>query len=244
MRAKTGRMKKILCSMLAAVLAVGLAAVPTEYAQAASKVKVPKALHMGVGKWDDDIISIQFNQLNDYITNLKTSSKNLKVKVTEIDRQNYGSRSNRADIGIYAIKKGTYTLSFDIYGGNDKKESSHSIKIYVNNDGALKKITFDGENMTNMNVTEKASGKLSVVLNKGYTLKKIEVQTYGQNGERKSETVKNNSNITLGKYAYVEKSGEDYSTVIMADTTVIVHYTDKYTKEEATISRVICRPVI
>ena len=40
-------------------------------------------------------------------------------------------------------------------------------------------------------------------MNKGYTLKKITVTTYNKAGKEVVKTMKNNSTLKLGEYAYI-----------------------------------------
>ena len=45
-------------------------------------------------------------------------------------------------------------------------------------------------------------------LNKGYTLKKITVTTYNKAGKEVVKTMKNNSTLKLGEYAYAMQKGK------------------------------------
>ncbi|MCM1233399.1 MAG: hypothetical protein NC489_25055 [Ruminococcus flavefaciens] len=236
--------KKFVSGMLVLVMLVGLVAMPqTTYAAGAKARVEKKAVHLQPGSWRDDLFSVNFAEYGDYITNLKTSSKNLSAKITRINQAEWDTC--RANIGIYAAKKGEYTVKFDVKNADDKKVSSHSLKVYVNNDFPIKNISFDGKSM--YTVSAKKSGKLSVTMNKGYTLKSIQVQTYTKDGKSKQKTVKNNSQITLGKYPYLSEYGGEangyysMSTSIMAQTIIYVTYKDKYTKENQTDSYVIYR---
>ena len=88
----------------------------------------------------------------------------------------------------------------------------------------------------NYALTSKKSGKLSVKMNKGYTLKKITVTTYNKAGKEVVKTMKNNSTLKLGEYAYIfdnsYSSGRNYSTSLAARTKITITYIDKYTKQE------------
>lgn len=227
--------KKIVTAVLSLIMALGIFALPVTDAKAAAKATVTKAVHLYVGDVKDGAIAINFAEKGDRVKNLKTSSKNLYAKVVGI---NMGSSETdcTARIGLFAAKKGNYTVSFDIVNSEDKKISSHSVKIYANTERAIKSVKFAGGDMHG--ITNKTKGKLSVTMNKGYKLTKIVVETYDKNGERKSKTVKNNSTITLGKYPYFNESGEvdgNYyymNTSIEASTQIRIYYTDKYTKSE------------
>lgn len=239
--------KKLLCSMLVVVMIAGLFAALPEKTQAAAKATVTKSVHLYVKSLDDSAIKVSFADKDEHIENLKTDSKNLKAKIVYMSSYD-GKREG--GIGLYATKEGTYTVTFDIYDANDKKVSSHSVKVYANSDHAMKSLTFEGNSMlsNSLIITDKSKGKLSVTVNKGYTLKKIVIKTYDKNGVEKSKTVKNNSNITLGKYSYCYEYGDVYEeyysleSSMMAPTYVYIYYTDKYTKESECVGYRICRP--
>lgn len=225
--------KKLISWIMVVAIVVGLFAIPAKEVWAASKATVTKAVHLYVKTCDDNAISVNFANQWDHVANLKTSSRNLKAKVVSF---NVYSGYN-STIGLYASKEGTYTVTFDINDSDDEKVSSHSVKVYVNKELPIKSATFAGERM--QTYTEKSTGKLSVTMNKGYTLKKIVVEIYDKTGKKISKTVENNSNITLGNYARLDENGtmyEDYyylSTSIAAQTMIRIYYIDKYTKEEA-----------
>lgn len=231
------KIKKWMSVMLALSVMISLLMIPAQETQAAETASVTKAVHLNVGTCKDGAISITFAAEWDHVKNLKTSSKNLKAKITSINMNTYNQQTpDTASISLYAIKKGTYTVSFDIYNESEKKVSSHTVKVYVNTDQAIKSVTFAGEQTYAL--TEKTKGKLAVTMNKGYTLKKIILETYDKTGEEKTQQVKNNSIVTLGKYPHLYKSGkmyEDYyhmSTSLMTYTGICVYYIDKYTNEE------------
>ena len=180
-------------------------------------------------------INVPINDDENYITNIKTSSKNLKAKVT---RKYYNSDStdNYSIIGLYALKEGKYTVSFDLLskkGG--KKLYSKKVTVFAKNDAPIKSITYGG-NPNLYNIQSKGSGKLNVKMNKGYKLKSIEVGTYSYTDQKDTnessddsiaiekeynttltyKKVKNNAKITLGtipssRYSYrYSKSGSEY----------------------------------
>lgn len=195
---------------------------------------VIKAVHLYVGTIKDNAIDINFAEKGGHIGHLKTSSKNINAKVVEMHSSI--PMGCTAKIGLYATKKGIYTISFDILNSDEKRVSSHSVKVFANIDRAVESATFAG--MPIQGFTDKENGKLSVTMNKGYTLKKIVVETFDKTGEQNLKTVKNNSMIALGKYAYLyenEEADGDYykmTTSIMATTTIHIYYIDKYTKNE------------
>ena len=182
-------------------------------------------------------LKVVINDDENYITNIKTSSKNLKAKVA-YKRYYTNNDDNYAAIGLYATKQGTYKLSFDVLnkkGG--KKLFTKKVTVYAKTDAPFKSVKYAG-NSNLYDLQTKGSGKLSVQLNKGYKLKSIEVGTYSyvdkvdtnetsENSvsiekryrtELKYKKVKNNSKITLGtipssSYSYrYENTKNDYSS--------------------------------
>ena len=172
-----------------------------------------------------------------YIKNIKTSSKNLIAKNTHY----YTTSSDDtytdtfASIGLYAKKTGKYKVTYNICDKSGNKLSSGKVTVYVKNDLPVKSVKFAGKEV-NYALTSKKSGKLSVKMNKGYTLKKITVTTYNKAGKEVVKTMKNNSTLKLGEYAYIfdnsYSSGRNYSTSLAARTKITITYIDKYTKQE------------
>ena len=172
-----------------------------------------------------------------YVKNIKTNSKNLIAKNTRY----YTSTSTDeytnpyAEIGLYAKKEGTYKVTYNICDKAGKKLSSGKVTVYVKNDLPVKSVKFAGKEV-NYALTSKKSGKLSVKMNKGYTLKKITVTTYNKAGKEVVKTMKNNSTLKLGEYAYIfdnsYSNGRNYSTSLAARTKITITYIDKYTKQE------------
>ena len=76
-------------------------------------------------------------------------------------------------------------------------------------------------------------------MNKGYTLKKITVTTYNKAGKEVVKTMKNNSTLKLGEYAYIfdnsYSSGRNYSTSLAARTKITITYIDKYTNRNVRV---------
>ena len=163
---------------------------------------------------------VPFLTSNNCIANIKTSTKNLIAKVCEETKRvsesnNIGDYSNYSVIGLYATKEGKYKVSFDVLqkkGG--KKLYSKTVTVYVKSDSPFKSITYNGKDMYMNPIQTKAKGKLKVKMNKGYTLKSIEVGTYTKTVDKKEsdenskseeiryemtyKKVKNNSTIQLG----------------------------------------------
>lgn len=225
-----------MCVVLSIII-VGTVLVSPEQADAATKAVIPKSVHISSGNQIDyacDVIRVSFAKKKDYIRNVKTSSKSLIAEVTQVSRDSY---NNLAEIGLYAEKKGIYTVTFDIYNSKNKKVSSHSVKVYANPETPLKSISYNGEEIDQWDYfTDVTSGKLSVDMNKGYKVKKIKVITFNQKGEMVVKSIKNNSVIQLSKYPeFSESTWENNYNMTSSGvpyTQIYITYTDKYTKND------------
>lgn len=245
--------KKLMCAFMAFCVCLGLFLIPAVPVAAATS-NVPKTVHVYTGIWDDDAISINNQTPGDYLKVDSTGSKNLVAKVTKLETSTFeGSTSNPGYgcIGLYAKKDGTYTLKCSLYNRANEKVSSFQIKIVANKKYAIKKITFAGNKYTYEGksfgyVQTKKSGKLSLALNKGFSIKKLQMTTCDKNGNEQTKTIRNNTKITLGKYP--DRHEHSYTSVydgsfsyymsesMLAETKITVTYTDKYTKSTQTAS--------
>ncbi len=250
-------MKKFSCMVLALLMLVTVFSVPTT-ASAAEKESVPQKVRIYSGSYDNYAISFDYDNSGDQIKNLKTSSKNLVARQTRQEsssEDSYGS-DNSATIGLYAKKEGKYTVSFDIYSKDGStKRSSQKVTVYAKNDSPIKSIKLDGKNIWEEQYTSafttKKSGKLSISMAKGYTLKKIQIRTYDKNGKEVVKTVKNNKKITLGQYSYsyTYSYESEYSSYwrsywykyLNAPTYIEITYKDKWTKQNEVITYSIQR---
>lgn len=251
--------KQIICTVLTLCLCAGLLLIPSAPVSAATGPSAPKAVDVFYYKnfpmVNDSAISVQLGTNGKNIKNVKTSSKNLKAKVT---RLSLSSSQSSGYVGVYAKKTGKYTVSFDIYNSQNKKIKKLTVKVNVieptfSNDGPFKSVTFDNKAYDyEKAIYNKNSVKVNVKMNKGYKLKKIEYKTYSKpaveanssysttySNSEITKTVKNGKSIQLGHYGYYY--GHDYSYAygtysyesysrnsdIMAPTTVIITYLDK-----------------
>lgn len=250
--------KRISSLILALLMVITVFALPTPVA-AAERGSVPSKVRVYSGSYDNTAISFNYVNAGDQIKNLKSSSKNLIVKQTyqREESESYSSTtpSNYAQIGVYAKKEGTYTVSFDIYSKDGSvKRSSHKVKVYAKNDSPVSSIKLGGKSLweSSSAFTTMKSGKLSIKMASGYTLKKITIRTYDKNGKTVEKVVKNNKKITLGQYGY--SYSYDYqssynpeywyaywSKSISAPTYIEITYKDKWTKQNETVTYSVVR---
>ena len=177
--------KQITCAVLTLCLCAGLLLIPSAPVSAATGPSAPKAVDVSYYKnypmVNDSAISVQLGTNGKNIKNIKTSSKNLKAKVT---RLSLSSSSNSGYVGVYAKKTGKYTVSFDVYNAQNKKIKKFTVKVNVteptfSNNSPFKSVTFNNKEYDYAKaVYNKNSVKVNVKMNKGYKLKKIEYSTY------------------------------------------------------------------
>lgn len=191
------------------------------------------------GEWNyggANYITVYLDDNGDRVTNVKSSSSKLLAKKTkervvtetstdydyelakEISTTNTSYET--ACISFFAKKKGTYKVTFDVVDKAGTVKCTKTIKVYadatVSSSSAIKYIKYAGKSTWEYYpYTTKKSGKLSVKLNKGYSLVSIEVGKINKNGEMVYKKVKNNKKIKLAtssKYSYsYSYSGDSYS---------------------------------
>lgn len=252
--------KRISSLLLALLMVITVFAVPAPVS-AAERGSVPTKVRVYPTSYDDSAIEFNYANPGDQIKNLKSSSKNLVVKQTyqqeESEAHAYTTPSNYARIGVYAKKEGKYTVSFDIYSKDGSvKRSSHKVTVYAKSDSPVSSIKLDGKSIWDTDAysafTTKKSGKLSIKMASGYTLKKITVRTYDKDGKTLEKVVKNNKKITLGQYGYSysydyqssynpESWYAYWSKSIGAPTYIEITYKDKWTKQNETVTYSIRR---
>ena len=156
-------------------------------------------------------------------------------------------------IDYYTAKKGTYSISVAIYSSKtNKKLATKTIKAFVQAGSPIKSVLVNGKDYYKFKsyLTTAKSVTFKVVMNSGYTLKKLEVGTWGSNKTTKNDstyskrtetrnemtykTFKNGGKITLGtkgnysvsrteNLAYYE-GGESYVTYYHYDSMVAPTY--------------------
>lgn len=199
----------------------------------------PKQAHVWVK--ETGRFTVKFDEGDYKIANLKSSNKNLLLRTTYVSasarKRDYDKDNpwGYAEVGIYAKKKGTYTVTFDVVDKQNTVRKSHSLKVYATTDSAIKKVTFAGS-MEFYGIAPKAKGKFKVTMTKGYQLKSITMTTYNKAGKAITKKIKNGSNITLGSYRSKNiyessKEREDWNADLLAATEIRITYKDKYTKD-------------
>lgn len=241
--------KKAACMLLALTLALGVLVVPSVPVQAASKAtldskKAHVIVNTGFSSSNDEIV-VSFAKGDYKLKNVKSSSKNLKVTVTNIyshsskyDEQVYPYGS--AALEFYAKKKGTYKVSFDVVDKAGKKTSSHKVTVYADSTEEIKNVTLNGKYFSGY--TTKTKAKFKVTLGKKAKLKYITMTTYDKKGKAVTKKIKNNQTVTLGNYRSISKNSNDsWSSSLLAETRFEVFYKSEYTGKVKSVTYSVSR---
>lgn len=227
----------------------------------ATNISVQSEYTYNSGVSDSGAIYVKLDEPGDYITNIKSKNSSLTAKLVYAHTYYYQSESSStgnnnyyAIIGLYAKKNLTTSVTFDIYGENNQKKESKTVKVTAKGTSyknPVKTITFGGKPVDYYKLYSAKKGKLKVTMNKNFKLLKVEVGTYTSPKKTVSDSstryesemvykkVKNNSKITLGKYGYYYsysnkfsngKQSSHYSSRILAPTEIRITYQDKKTK--------------
>ena len=233
-------MKKKRNGMIGLILAIGmmLTSVLVPNVQAAAASVEGEAVHIHVKSSDSFLV--RFDQGDYQIANVTSSNANLVCRTTytyvSSDEQRYSDlKWGSGRISLFAKKKGTYTVDFDVIGRDKAVRSHHSVKVYANDEMAIKKATFAGSEDNFYRISGKTKGKFKVAMTKGYKLLSIKMVTYDKDGQAVEKTIKNGKSVKLGKYRYRSKGNKSESSEwwyanLLASTSFSVTYTDKYTK--------------
>lgn len=264
--------QKMFKRVMAAVLAVGLLFTTPVTSEAAKVTKSTTISPYSDYSYSSGIsntgaIYVELDEPGDYIKNIKSKNSNLKAKLTcgysyYYKSDDYISKSNNyyAVIGLYTNKALSTKVSFDIYGEDNKKKESKTVKVTAKTTSYLnpvKSIKFGGKELDYNKLYTAKSGKVKVTMNKNFKLLKLEAGTYSAPKKTTSDSctryeneivykkAKNNGKITLGKYGYYYsynyqysdgKIHSNYSSRILAPTYIRITYQNKKTKDTGTVT--------
>jgi hypothetical protein len=233
MKKLRGFSAKVLTMMLAIILLFPAADFTSDAATCQSRIEIGTYKGKGFYQYAFEItgpIEVKLDSEDDYITNIRTSSPALKASL--VNSQYYF----RNLIGLFTKTPGNYTVSFDIYGGNNVKKQTKRVKVKVYNIAAEKKIIKDvkyagksiyGNDKYNyINIPKK--GTLKVTINKGFKLKKIQVGRVSA-GDRKIKfkNFKNGGKVTLSTLGEKRVNDTSYYTRVSQDMYAVT-YVDVY----------------
>lgn len=234
------KMKKVLCLLLAAVITVSMGlAVNGQEAQAADKLKAPKAMRCGVGQRNSNYVRLPIASKTDVIKNIKvykgkSKSKNLVIKKTykSLDETN-----PYVGYSIYAKKAGKYTVKYNVYNGK-KKGKTKKFTVHAKGYGdAIASVSINKKNVTKFNAnyypvssyyTSKSKIKIKFKAAAGCKIKKVTMSYYDKNGKYVTKTIKNGKTVKLGAYGESYSSNYSWSKDTYARTEFTVYYVDKY----------------
>lgn len=237
-------MKKVTRKIIAALIAVAMiisviVVSPAKEASAATQI-APGNVRCGVGLEHYGSFSVNFPSAGCKLSGLKSKSSNLVV------RQTYYSTSTTsafARVSFYAKKTGTYKIVFKIKNkAGMTLGSTKTVRVHVSETGGIvKSVTLGKTTVKNGDdiYTTANKGKLTVKLNTGYKIKKIEVGKYNSNGEVQYKKVKNGKAIYIGNVGYSYYS-DDYETGtytlsrdLLAYTYVRITYVDTFSTDSS-----------
>lgn len=221
--------KKIAAAFFSLLIVLGCFNVSATEVQAAPKtttyvldtkkgVCYPTKVRAGIRELSNGC-SIYLVNEGDYVASVKSNSSNLLTKITgkavytgdeytsvRLEGDKEQKCRSRSTIAYHAKKKGTYTLTVTIKNAKKKTTCKKNIQVYAEEYATpVKSLKYAGKsyNAIGTNLFTKKSGKLQVVMNKGFKLQKIEVGKYAEkaykeyNPEPVYVKVKNKANITL-----------------------------------------------
>lgn len=239
--------RRMVCFITAICLLVTCLVMPD--GQAAASTASAKE-HIQVKQPGEDF-EVKFQEGDYKIANLKANSKNLILRTTYVHSSDSKDDYDKeypwgyARIGMYAKKKGTYKVTFDVVDRQNAVKKSHSVTVYATDDYAVEKVSFAGS-AEFYGIAPKAKGKFKVSMTKGYKLQSITMTTYNASGSAVTKKIKNGRSVTLGKYRSKTVNSqaldrEHWYADLLARTEFKIAYKDKYTKEQKSILYVLYR---
>lgn len=236
------KMKKVLCMLLAAVITVSMGlAVGGQEAQAADKLKAPKAMRCGVGQRNSNYVRLPIASKTDVIKDIKVYKGKAKTKNVVIKKTYKSLDDTNPYVGysIYAKKAGKYTVKYNVYNGK-KKGKTKKFTVHAKGYGdPISSVTINKKNVTKFNAnynptssyyTSKSKVKIKFKAAAGCKIKKITMSYYDKNGKYVTKNIKNGKTVKLGTYAEGYSSDYSWSREAYARTTFTVYYVDRYSQ--------------
>ncbi len=180
------------------------------------------AMRIDLYNKDNRCAEFYFSNPDYYVASVKSSSKNLIVKMTEDyyptsyilrrDDKTGTEYRRRCSVEFFTKKKGNYTVTVTIKNAKKKVVTKKKVKVFAGySDYAVNTVTYAGAtyysfgNGTNF-LTSTKSGKLKLKANPTFKIKKIEVATkYNENGDPIYKKIKNGAKIKLATKTTFEK---------------------------------------
>lgn len=233
--------KKIAGVLLALIMVLGLAqTAPMTVSAASAKDKgvteYPSKVRIYPKSMDNYAIEVGLASSDYYLKAVKSSSKNLKAKITS----KYSSYSTDSDgtvnrdegegaVGLYTAKKGKYKVTITVGKKSDSKFSKTiSVQVFAYDDSPFKSVKAGGKDILNGGNQYYFSQKtltFKATAAKGYKIQKIEVGKYKKtitneekgnyNTELTWTTIKNGKSFKLSnvKNSYKNSYSNSYSGV-------------------------------
>lgn len=189
------------------------------------------------------------------ITNIRSKSKNLRVNLLEtVTDKTTGGKWYR--IELFSKKPGISKFTYT-YTGPSGASQNKTVKVKVTDESPIKFVKIKNKALSSEkpNLIKYSKGKLKVKMNKGYKLKKIEIDRMhivresekAYMTETETITVNNNSVIEIPSQPYEyyrkAKNGCVRESTISADSYLRIIYVDKFSKEVKEIEFEINKPL-
>lgn len=232
-----------------------------EAANAPKKVNISTKIEYSYSDVGSNIgaIWVKLDTATDYIANVKSGNRALVVKMTSANldyakENNIVSRNDgKITLGLYAKKALKTNVTFDVFSKEGTKKETITVAVVAKNSqyySPVKKLTFRGKDVSVMRgLTKSSKGRLKVKMNKNFKLTKIQIGTYtkptqksGWSNDLKYKKVRNNANISLGKYSYqycYQSTDTGYTRVtsdVTAPTFISISYKNTKTGDTGTIT--------
>ena len=227
-------LKRITSVLLAVVMMFGITQVAAPVTAEAKSNKsagvkdYSDKVRIFTGSSNNDAISITLTSSDYELKSVKSSSKDLKAKITynssTYQKSDGTVREDKAEgrIGLYTKKEGTYKVTVTIGKKSDKKfKKTVSVKVYAKNDSPFKKVTIGGKDAyewKNRYYFSQKTLAFKAQAASGYKITKIEVGTYTKKKvnddsdynyttEMTWKTIKNGGKFKLSSQKSEYKSG-------------------------------------
>lgn len=188
------------------------------------------------------------------ISNIKSKNKNLKAKLY-VTCNDDTSGGKWYLVHLYSKKSGIYKVTYTYTNANGQ-QSKKTLKVKVTKEEPIKYVKLGKKSLTNenVNIVTANRAKLSIKMNKGYKIKKIELikNEYTSTGSTTKVTtrVKNNSKIKVSNipftviYRRANSTIYTYKKSISAETDIVITYKDKYSKRNKTITYTLIKRLV
>ena len=249
-------MKKMICMVIMLTLLINVSTITKASADVNVTDKAYTSLPTKETITTGEITTIRIGvgSSAESISNIKSKNKNLKAKlyVTCTDSTSGGKWYL---VHLYSKKSGIYKAAYTYTDANGK-QIKKTLKVKVTKEEPFKYVKLKGKKLSSdtENIVKANKAKLSIKMNNGYKLKKIQIVKYKYdstgNTIEVTTKVKNNSKITISSTPYTDVTRNNDSSIrryvdsIDAETYIVITYKDKYSKKNKTITYTLIKRLV